>query len=53
MHKKDQNTIVREKFMSQKYVEFTCGVKDTLGRIQEEEVYCIPIDQIERVLPSQ
>ena len=40
MNKKDQNIIVREKLMTQKDVVFTCGVKDTLGRIQEYKVYC-------------
>lgn len=39
MNKKDQNTIVREKLMTQKDVVFTCGIKDALGRIQEYKVY--------------
>ena len=40
MNKKDQNTIVREKLMTQKDIVFTCGHKDTLGRIQEYKVFC-------------
>ena len=39
MNKKDQNTIVREKLMTQKDVVFTCGIKDCLNRIQEFRVY--------------
>jgi hypothetical protein len=39
MNKKDQNIIVREKLITQKDIVFTCGVKDTLGRIQEYRVY--------------
>ena len=39
MNKKDQNIIVREKLMTQKDIVFTCGHKDTLGRIQEYKVY--------------
>ena len=39
MNKKDQNIVVREKLITQKDIVFTCGVKDTLGRIQEYRVY--------------
>ena len=39
MNKKDQNIIVREKLITQKDIVFTCGHKDTLGRIQEYRVY--------------
>ena len=39
MNKKDQNIVVREKLMTQKDIVFTCGHKDTLGRIQEYKVY--------------
>ena len=39
MNKKEQNTIVREKLITQKDIVFTCGIKDTLGRIQEYRVY--------------
>ena len=39
MLKKDKNIIVREKLMTQKDVVFTCGHKDTLGRIQKYKVY--------------
>ena len=40
MNKKDKNIIVREKLITQKDIVFTCGHKDTLGRIQEYKVYC-------------
>ena len=40
MNKKDKNIIVREKLITQKDIVFTCGHKDTLGRIQEYRVYC-------------
>ena len=39
MNKKDKNTIVRERLITQKDVVFTCGIKDVLGRIQEYRVY--------------
>ena len=39
MNKKDINTIVREKLITQKDIVFTCGHKDTLGRIQEYRVH--------------
>jgi hypothetical protein len=39
MNKKDQNIIVREKLITQKDIVFTCGHKDTLGRIQEYRVH--------------
>ena len=39
MNKKDQNIIVKEKLMTQKDIVFTCGHKDTLGRIQKYKVY--------------
>ena len=39
MNKKDQNIVVKEKLMTQKDIVFTCGHKDTLGRIQEYKVY--------------
>ena len=39
MNKKDKNIIVREKLITQKDIVFTCGHKDTLGRIQEYRVY--------------
>ena len=39
MNKKDQNIVVREKLMTQKDIVFTCGHKDTLGRIQKYKVY--------------
>ena len=39
MNKKDKNTVVREKLMTQKDVVFTCGIKDCLNRIQEFRVH--------------
>ena len=39
MNKKDKNIIVREKLITQKDIVFTCGHKDTLGRIQEYRVH--------------
>ena len=39
MNKKDKNTIVRERIITEKDVVFTCGIKDVLGRIQEYRVY--------------
>jgi len=39
MNKKDKNTIVRERLITEKDVVFTCGIKDVLGRIQEYRVY--------------
>ena len=39
MNKKDKNTIVREKLITQKDIVFTCGIKDVLGKIQEYRVY--------------
>tara|TARA_B100001093_G_scaffold506427_1_gene565307 strand:- start:712 stop:1122 length:411 start_codon:yes stop_codon:yes gene_type:complete len=37
--KVENNSIVREKLMTQKDIVFTCGHKDALGRIQEYKVY--------------
>ena len=37
--KVENNSIVREKLMTQKDVVFTCGIKDVLGRIQEYRVH--------------
>jgi len=37
--KVENNSIVREKLMTQKDIVFTCGVKDVLGRTQEYKVY--------------
>jgi hypothetical protein len=47
MNKKDQNKVVREKLMTQKDVVFTCGIKGTLGRIQEYKVYASDRSDIE------
>ena len=38
--KVENNSIVRERLITQKDVVFTCGIKDVLGRIQEFKVYC-------------
>ena len=37
--KVENNSIVREKLMTQEDVVFTCGIKDALGRIQEFRVH--------------
>jgi len=37
--KVENNSIVREKLMTQKDVIFTCGIKDCLNRIQEFRVH--------------
>ena len=37
--KVENNSIVRERLITEKDVVFTCGIKDVLGRIQEYRVY--------------
>ena len=38
--KVENNSIVRERLITQKDVVFTCGIKDVLGRIKEFKVHC-------------